>query len=126
MARLGHFRLNIVCQTDNVNILKALVAENIGISLQTAISINPDDHLHAIDIEAEDFPTFNMSIAYHARHYLTDKHKKYLIFYENQFNPCLIEFLLGDQDNCFGNRIPPTRLFPCNPPATSPAAIILK
>ena len=78
MARLGHFRLNIVCQTDNVNILKALVAENIGISLQTAISINPDDHLHAIDIEAEDFPTFNMSIAYHARHYLTDKQQKVL------------------------------------------------
>lgn len=78
MARLGHFRLNIVCQTDNVNILKALVAENIGISLQTAISINPDDHLHAIDIEAEDFPIFNMSIAYHARHYLTDKQQQLL------------------------------------------------
>ena len=78
MARLGHFRLNIVCQTDNVNILKALVAENIGISLQTAISINPDDHLHTIDIEAEDFPTFNMSIAYHARHYLTDKQQQLL------------------------------------------------
>ena len=78
MARLGHFRLNIVCQTDNVNILKALVAENIGISLQTAISINPDDHLHALDIEAEDFPIFNMSIAYHARHYLTDKQQQLL------------------------------------------------
>ena len=60
MARLGHFRLNIVCQTDNVNILKALLAENIGISLQTAISINPDAHLNSIYIEAEDFQTFKI------------------------------------------------------------------
>lgn len=78
MARLGHFRLKIVCQTDNLNILKALVAENIGISLQAEIAINPDDHLHAIDIEAEGFPAFNMSIAYHARHYLTAKQKQLL------------------------------------------------
>lgn len=78
VARLGHFRPNIVCHTDNINILKALVAENTGISLLTSIAINPNDRLHAISIEAEDFPVFNMAIAYHARHLLTNKQQKVL------------------------------------------------
>ena len=78
VARVGHFRPNIVCHTDNINILKALVAENTGISLLASIAINPNDRLHAISIEAEDFPVFNMAIAYHARHLLTNKQQKVL------------------------------------------------
>lgn len=78
VAQLGHFRPNIICQTDNITILKALVAENIGISLLTEIAIRPNDGLHAISVNAEDFPVFNMSIAYHARHLLTEKQQRVL------------------------------------------------
>lgn len=78
MAHFGHFRPNIICQTDNITILKALVAENIGISLLTEIAIHPNDELHAISVNAEDFPVFNMSISYHARHLLTDKQQRVL------------------------------------------------
>lgn len=78
VARLGHFRPNIICQTDNIMMLKALVTENIGISLLTKIAIRPTDKFHAINIKTDNEPIFYMSIAYHARHVLTAKQQKLL------------------------------------------------
>lgn len=79
VAHLGHFRPNIICQTDNIMMLKALVAANTGISLLTKIAIQPTDKFHVIDINTnnEKF-IFYMSIAYHARHVLTAQQQKLL------------------------------------------------
>lgn len=79
VAKLGHFHPEIVVKTDNINILKALVSENIGIGLLTEIAIKEtDQQLHALDVDAEDFPAFIMSIAYRAQYILTKQQQQLL------------------------------------------------
>ncbi|MGX5377708.1 LysR family transcriptional regulator [Ligilactobacillus sp. LYQ135] len=78
IAQMGHFHPNVIVQTDNINILKALVSENVGIGLLADIAIVPTEQLHSISINATEFPTFNMSIVYRTNHVLTPNQKELL------------------------------------------------
>ena len=86
MGHLGHFRPEIIVQTDNINILKKLVSENLGIGLLTEIAVTKaDNQLHMIEVDAENFPVFNMAIAYRRNHQLTEPQEELLEILKNSF-----------------------------------------
>lgn len=60
-------------RTQDVELLKQLVSENIGISFLTEQAISPKDNLVAIPIDDEDLDQFYVSLTYRKTHVLSPK-----------------------------------------------------
>lgn len=59
-----HMRPNIIYSTSDMHILKALVAEDLGIGFLTESAIATTDRIHSLSLEDEEQPIFYMSTAY--------------------------------------------------------------
>ncbi|MFT8709879.1 MAG: LysR family transcriptional regulator [Sporolactobacillus sp.] len=66
----------VINRLNDVQLIKGLVARNIGISFLTEMAILPGDQVHALAISDQRQPEFVVSIAYRAAHLLTDKQKR--------------------------------------------------
>jgi len=73
LAKAAKMRTKIVYQTNDLHIIKALVAQNIGIGFLTDMALSPSDDLVALDIIDDNQPTFITSLAYRSSHILTPK-----------------------------------------------------
>lgn len=70
-ARLAHVRPKIVFKTSDVQILKALVANNSGISFLTDLALDANDGLVALPLTDGSQPEFVISLAARANRLLT-------------------------------------------------------
>lgn len=70
-ARLAHVRPKIVFKTSDVQILKALVANNSGISFLTDLALDANDGLIALPLTDGSQPEFIISLAARANRLLT-------------------------------------------------------
>ncbi|MFC0233584.1 LysR family transcriptional regulator [Vagococcus entomophilus] len=62
LANQAGFRPNVIYKSSDLNILKGMIKENVGIGFLTEIAIQPSDSLVSIPIEDEDQPKFLISI----------------------------------------------------------------
>lgn len=62
MAQQAHFEPQIIYQNSNLNILKGMIREQIGIGFLAELAVSPDDHLVMIPITDEPQPTFMISL----------------------------------------------------------------
>ncbi|WP_413627848.1 LysR family transcriptional regulator [Fructilactobacillus vespulae] len=69
-------KVNIRYRTQNVELLKQLVSEDIGVSFLTEQSITPNDNLVAIPIDDENLKKFCVSIVYRKTHVLSPKEQE--------------------------------------------------
>ncbi|WP_270628140.1 LysR family transcriptional regulator [Limosilactobacillus mucosae] len=75
-ARLARVRPKIVFKTSDVQILKALVANNSGISFLTDLALDDNDGLVALPLTDGSQPEFIISLAARANHLLTPNAQK--------------------------------------------------
>ncbi|MBU5361785.1 LysR family transcriptional regulator [Enterococcus raffinosus] len=62
MAQQAHFEPQIIYQNSNLNILKGMIREQIGIGFLAELAVSSDDHLVMIPITDEPQPTFMISL----------------------------------------------------------------
>lgn len=62
MAQQAHFEPQIIYQNSNLNILKGMIREQIGIGFLTELAISPEDNLVMIPITDQPQPTFMISL----------------------------------------------------------------
>ena len=63
MCHNAHFRPRVLFRTPDIHVIKAMVAENLGISFLTQLAITPTDDLAALSITDDEQPTFRLSLA---------------------------------------------------------------
>ena len=86
LAKAANIRTKIIYQTNDLHIIKALVAQNIGIGFLTDLAILPSDELVALDILDEGQPTFITSLASRTNHILTEQQAAvFKVFQDNQY-----------------------------------------
>lgn len=61
-AQQAHFIPKIIYQNNDLNILKGMIKENVGIGFLAELAINPEDHLATIPIEDAPQPSFLISL----------------------------------------------------------------
>lgn len=66
MCRLAHIRPKVIYRTNDIHIIKNMVAENLGISFLTELAITPNDRLVNVALADPQQPVFHLSLA--ARH----------------------------------------------------------
>lgn len=71
LGQFGHFRPHVIYRTPDIHVLKAMVQEQVGISLLTTMAINPDDHLQLLKVPEWSAPTFYLSLAKRTNQQLT-------------------------------------------------------
>jgi len=62
MAQQAHFEPQIIYQNSNLNILKGMIREQIGIGFLAELAISPEDNLVMIPITDQPQPTFIISL----------------------------------------------------------------
>lgn len=62
MAQQAHFEPQIIYQNSNLNILKGMIREQIGIGFLAELAISPEDNLVMIPITDQPQPTFMISL----------------------------------------------------------------
>lgn len=63
MCHNAHFRPRVLFRTPDIHVIKAMVAENLGISFLAQLAITPADDLVALSITDDEQPTFRLSLA---------------------------------------------------------------
>lgn len=63
MCHNAHFRPKVLFRTPDIHVIKAMVAENLGISFLTQLAIVPSDDVVVLTITDDDQPTFRLSLA---------------------------------------------------------------
>ena len=63
MCHGAHFRPHVLFRTPDIHVIKAMVAENLGISFLTSLAISPADQVTTLDITDNDQPHFRLSLA---------------------------------------------------------------
>lgn len=66
MCRLAHIRPKVIYRTNDIHIIKNMVAENLGISFLTELAITANDRLVDLALADPQQPVFHLSLA--ARH----------------------------------------------------------
>lgn len=61
-SQQAHFEPKIIYQSSNLNILKGMIREQVGIGFLVELAINTDDHLISIPIEDQPQPDFLISL----------------------------------------------------------------
>lgn len=85
LSRQAHLRPKIIYQTNDIHIIKAMVAQNAGIGFLTSLALSPSDNIVALDIDAPDQPMFITSLAYRSTHLLTPKQQQVYDLLNNPF-----------------------------------------
>ncbi|MFT8318195.1 MAG: LysR substrate-binding domain-containing protein [Sporolactobacillus sp.] len=76
LCQQAHIRPKVINRLNDIQIIKGMVARNVGISLLTEMAIMPQDPVVSIPLNDEKQPEFLVSIAYQANHVLTDLQQK--------------------------------------------------
>lgn len=63
MCHAARLRPKILYRTSDIHIIKAMVAENLGISFLTSLAITPADHVVSLNIASRDQAVFRLSVA---------------------------------------------------------------
>lgn len=63
MCQAAHFRPHIIYRTNDIHIIKAMVAEGLGISFLTSLAITPADQVVSLALTNRVQPIFHLSIA---------------------------------------------------------------
>ncbi|WP_251576390.1 LysR family transcriptional regulator [Limosilactobacillus agrestimuris] len=63
MCRLAHIRPKVIYRTNDIHIIKNMVAENLGISFLTELAITPNDRLADLALADSQQPSFHLSLA---------------------------------------------------------------
>lgn len=63
MCRLTHIRPKIIYRTNDIHIIKNMVAEELGISFLTELAITPNDRLTNLALTDDNQPLFHLSLA---------------------------------------------------------------
>ncbi len=87
LSHAAHFRPKIIYPTQDIHILKALVAQNIGIGFLTESAIDTSDQIHPLDLLDDEQPSFFMSIVYRKSKILTAKEKKLVALLQRELAP---------------------------------------
>ncbi|WP_424320841.1 LysR family transcriptional regulator [Lacticaseibacillus chiayiensis] len=72
------FRPNIIYRTTDVQLLKRLVAQNIGIGFLTKLAIYAEDHLGTLKIDDPNQPDFTISFVYRQDRVLTSNMTRFV------------------------------------------------
>ncbi|KRK45570.1 LysR family transcriptional regulator [Dellaglioa algida DSM 15638] len=72
----NHFKPKIIYTTSDSQIIKKMVAENIGVGFLTELALDPSDNLVALPLSEQDQPKFLMSLVYRTSHILTPTQAK--------------------------------------------------
>lgn len=62
MAKQAHFEPQIIYQNNNLNILKGMIQEKVGIGFLAELAVSPEDNLVTIPITDQPQPTFMISL----------------------------------------------------------------
>lgn len=76
LCRRLRIRPKIINRLNDSQIIKGMVARNVGISLLTEMAIRPQDLIVSLPLSDEKQPEFLVSIAYQSNHVLTDLQQK--------------------------------------------------
>ncbi|WP_076459544.1 LysR family transcriptional regulator [Limosilactobacillus caccae] len=57
----AHFRPTVIYRTADIHVIKAMVAENLGIAYLTSLAITADDDVHALSVSAPMQQSFRLS-----------------------------------------------------------------
>lgn len=76
MCHRAHFRPKVLFRTPDIHVIKAMVAENLGISFLTSLAIEPTDQLTALSLSDREQPQFRLSLARRATEVLSDNEMK--------------------------------------------------
>lgn len=63
MCHNAHLRPKVLFRTPDIHVIKAMVAENLGVSFLTSLAIDPTDQVVALPIADEEQPSFRLSLA---------------------------------------------------------------
>lgn len=63
MCHGAHFRPHVLFRTPDIHVIKAMVAEKIGISFLASLAIDPADPVVGVSIANQDQPLFRLSLA---------------------------------------------------------------
>lgn len=63
MCHGAHFRPHVLFRTPDIHVIKAMVAEKIGISFLASLAIDPADPVVGVPIANQDQPLFRLSLA---------------------------------------------------------------
>ena len=86
MCHRAHFRPKVLFRTPDIHVIKAMVAENLGISFLTSLAIEPTDQIIALPITDKEQPSFRLSLATRETEVLsTDKEKLWKILSQKTF-----------------------------------------
>lgn len=72
----NHFKPKIIYTTSDSQIIKKMVAENIGVGFLTELALDSSDNLVALPLSEQDQPKFLMSLVYRTSHILTPTQAK--------------------------------------------------
>ena len=78
MAHRAHFRPKVIYKTSDINLLKAMVKENIGIGYLTDLAVSDSDQLAVLELTDRNPPEFFLSLAARTDLALTKKQEKLL------------------------------------------------
>ncbi|MHC9537783.1 LysR family transcriptional regulator [Dellaglioa sp. BT-FLS60] len=72
----NHFKPQIIYTTSDSQIIKKMVAENVGVGFLTELALDASDNLVALPLSEPDQPKFLMSLVYRVSHILTPTQAK--------------------------------------------------
>lgn len=78
MCRQQHVRPKVTFRSSDVNIIKQMVHQNVGISLLSKSAIEASDDLCCLKLRSKFQPKFLMSLCYNSTHYLDGKQKAFI------------------------------------------------
>ncbi|WP_225349212.1 LysR family transcriptional regulator [Fructilactobacillus florum] len=76
LCRLHGVRVNTRYRTQDVELIKQLVAQNVGISFLTETAITPKDQVQTLNIADDDVPNFFVSLARRTKHPLSEEEQR--------------------------------------------------
>lgn len=71
ICHLAHFRPKVIYRTADIHVIKAMVAENLGVAYLTSLAITPEDKVVALPVSAPLQQSFQLAAAMRATEILT-------------------------------------------------------
>ncbi|WP_100489447.1 LysR substrate-binding domain-containing protein [Sporolactobacillus pectinivorans] len=76
LGRQTHTKPGIIYRTNDIQIIKGMVANNVGISFLTELAISPQDPVVALSLNDDPQPEFIIQLVYRSNHILTPVQQK--------------------------------------------------
>lgn len=71
ICRLAHFRPQVIYRTADIHVIKAMVAENLGIAYLTSLAITPEDNIATLEVSAPLNQSFRLAAVTRSTEILT-------------------------------------------------------